>query len=197
MPAATRPACLSMLPIKRLSKQFNDQLLPRAPRVSSTSDLNTGYLPVRQDATNPPHQILNFIVGELQFGCSDRIMFGAAISQIALAACGLEVRSKWAGRVLTWCALLALSIYRGVISPFTGRRCQFNPSCSKRALEFLASYEWNRARVEIAAQLGRCIGHYIISQTDGVLEMHTSDGSVFSQEDIAPFIRDLYKSRTS
>jgi putative component of membrane protein insertase Oxa1/YidC/SpoIIIJ protein YidD len=120
-------------------------------------------------------------------------VIGHAISRMALRLCRIEFRSPIAGKMFAFTAILALRVYRSALSRFTGRRCQFNPSCSRRALTYLQKLDWNDARLEIASQLGRCDGNYVIISNGERLEMRASDGMVFGEDDIAQFIRKLYQ----
>jgi hypothetical protein len=59
-------------------------------------------------------------------------------------------------RVLAWPLLALVGLYRIAISPWLGRNCRFEPTCSEYALQALREYGAFRGSWLAAKRIGRC-----------------------------------------
>ena len=60
------------------------------------------------------------------------------------------------GRLLAWPLLALVGFYRLAISPWLGRNCRYDPSCSEYALEALRRYGAFRGTWLAARRIARC-----------------------------------------
>lgn len=57
---------------------------------------------------------------------------------------------------LAWPLLGGIYLYRVTLSPFIGRQCRYEPTCSRYAEDALRQYPLLRAVRMSAARIGRC-----------------------------------------
>lgn len=97
-------------------------------------------------------------------------------------------------RPATRLTVASVGAYRHILSSWLGQQCLFRPSCSERAIACLQQFGWNQAIQEIHRQLDRCCGNFIVRFTPaGQLELETSDGTVFTEEQLSPFVLAQYR----
>ncbi|MEX0993127.1 MAG: membrane protein insertion efficiency factor YidD [Solirubrobacterales bacterium] len=59
-------------------------------------------------------------------------------------------------RAARWIAVLPLKAYRLLVSPLTGRRCKYEPSCSAYASNAVETYGVARGTILALWRLSRC-----------------------------------------
>lgn len=59
-------------------------------------------------------------------------------------------------RPLAWPFLVGIYLYRVTLSPFIGRQCRYEPTCSRYAEDALRQYPLIRALKMSAARFARC-----------------------------------------
>ena len=75
------------------------------------------------------------------------------------------------------------------------KKCQFKPSCSRRALAFFKKYSFNDALKYTNKHLQICNGKYSIRKVkNGKIEMVCSNGVCFKDDEIADWIKARFRS---
>jgi len=69
---------------------------------------------------------------------------------------GRPTTLPWWSRVLTWPFALVIYAYKATLSPFIGRQCRFEPTCSSYALEAYRTHGVLRGTALAARRLSRC-----------------------------------------
>ena len=64
--------------------------------------------------------------------------------------------TRFLDRVLAWCLLAGVALYRAVLSPLMGGACRFTPSCSAYAVEALRRHGGVRGFRLAVARILRC-----------------------------------------
>jgi len=59
-------------------------------------------------------------------------------------------------RLLAWPFLAGIYLYRVTLSPFIGRQCRYEPTCSRYAEDALRQYPLLKALRMSAARIARC-----------------------------------------
>lgn len=62
----------------------------------------------------------------------------------------------WWSRALTWPFVLLIYLYKVTLSPFIGRQCRFEPTCSTYALEAYRQWGLFRGTWMTVRRLSRC-----------------------------------------
>jgi putative component of membrane protein insertase Oxa1/YidC/SpoIIIJ protein YidD len=98
-------------------------------------------------------------------------------------------RIKVIDRTLAWFAVRFIRIYQKTISPFHGRTCLFEPTCSHRAVAYFKQYGFHEGLRATRNQLADCRGDYSLRlDSRGRVELLTHSGSVVSSSGINPVI---------
>lgn len=108
-------------------------------------------------------------------------------------------------RLPRWLEPVALAVtrsliqtYRITLSPWLGRQCLFQPSCSERSHTYLNNRGWVRGIEEVDRQLHRCCGNFVVRVTqEGFLEVETVDGEVFPEEELSSLLLAQYRTAWS
>lgn len=101
---------------------------------------------------------------------------------------------KFLDRPVTIVALVALHVYRALLSRFSGRTCMFSTSCSQYGLKTISIKGWRNGCGDLAARLRRCDGKYTLTAFNGRLTMLTSDGLEFEESEISAILVDSFYS---
>jgi len=59
-------------------------------------------------------------------------------------------------RVLAWPLVLLVRVYQVTLSPWMGRQCRYEPTCSHYAIEALREYGAVRGALMAARRIARC-----------------------------------------
>ena len=62
----------------------------------------------------------------------------------------------WAWRVLAWPLILLVRVYQVTLSPWLGRQCRYEPTCSHYAIEALREWGPVRGSWMAARRILRC-----------------------------------------
>ena len=96
-------------------------------------------------------------------------------------------------RLLALPLVALIRLYQRLISPHTGRRCMFRPTCSEYTVQQLR--ERGIAGLKKAwEQIRDCTGEYEIEEDSGRLVMITRSGRRVPEDRIAPYIVERYRA---
>jgi putative component of membrane protein insertase Oxa1/YidC/SpoIIIJ protein YidD len=92
-------------------------------------------------------------------------------------------------RVLAFVAILLLHFYRAFVSRWTGRTCQFEPSCSGHAIERFLAEGFRAGLRSTRLRLRDCCGSYSLRLSgDGTIEMVAPSGNTYREHELAPMV---------
>ena len=86
-------------------------------------------------------------------------------------------------RIAAHLALNAIKLYKLFLSPFVGRDCLFNPTCSVFTENAIRENGWTKGIALSAQRLKDCAGGYsLYCASDGRVMMRTRSGQIFGEE---------------
>ena len=99
---------------------------------------------------------------------------------------GVGVCTRWhppgcLGPLFTASAVVAIRAYRLLLSPFVGRDCMFEPSCSRYAQNQLTASGWVAGWQAAFRRLSDCGGNYVVlTLVDGRRLLKAGSGRCYS-----------------